>query len=409
MRLPDGLRSRVVMVGTSRYQDSQLPDLPAVSRNIDDLQRVLTGDHGVGIPARNCVAVLDARDPGLVWTALQDAADDADDLLVVYYAGHGVLDRRGRLYLGLPATARDTYRWTALDISHIREVMADSAAANRVLILDCCFSGRAYEAMGGFDAAALATGQVEISGTYTLTSTSANTPAHAPVGERYTAFTGALLDLLERGVTGGPELLTLDDIYRNLRRLLRARNAPAPERKGTNNVGDLALVRNPALQSHNPSARHRLEDGTALFIEVTEVGELGRSAEAVKVHEELITGNGDDSTSALRERVASAVDRTWSVRDAVLQWLYLETMQGTRMPTLNASDVGMSVGWAGAPFTDAEVNDASLWLRERGLLDGQGVWGGGIVRPRITPAGEQIADPGKSVRGGDGPTQPPGP
>jgi hypothetical protein len=101
--------------------------------------------------------------------------------------------------------------------------------------------------MGAADPAALATGQVEIEGTYTLTSTSANAPAHAPIGGEYTAFTGALLKTLKEGIPNGPQLLTLDEIYRNLRRELRARNAPSPERRGVNNAGDLALAINPAF------------------------------------------------------------------------------------------------------------------------------------------------------------------
>lgn len=36
------------------------------------------------------------------------------------------------------------------------------------------------------------TGQLDVAGTYTLTSTTANAPSHAPAGDRHTAFTGAL-------------------------------------------------------------------------------------------------------------------------------------------------------------------------------------------------------------------------
>ena len=32
MRLPDPERSRVVLIGTSRYEDEKLPDLPVVGR-----------------------------------------------------------------------------------------------------------------------------------------------------------------------------------------------------------------------------------------------------------------------------------------------------------------------------------------------------------------------------------------
>jgi Caspase domain len=247
MRTPDGLRSRAVLIGTCRYASPDLPDLPAVRNNIRDLKGVLTQPDGAGIRRGDCLDVLDSTNLRTVWSCLQRAADEAEDLLLVYYAGHGVLDRKGHLYLSLPDTTRKSEHFTALDIDKLREVVIESSAANRVLVLDCCFSGRAHEAMGTEDPAALATGQVEIAGTYTLTSTSANVPAHAPSGEKYTAFTGALLKTLNAGIQNGPELLTLDEIYRNILRELRAQNAPLPERRGVNNAGDLALGINHAF------------------------------------------------------------------------------------------------------------------------------------------------------------------
>lgn len=69
--------------------------------------------------------------------------------------------------------------------------------------------------MSGLDETIL--GQLGIAGTYTLTSAPANAVALAPAGATYTAFTGELLQLLRTGVPGGPELLTLNEIYRRLR------------------------------------------------------------------------------------------------------------------------------------------------------------------------------------------------
>ena len=86
-------------------------------------------------------------------------------------------------------------------------MVADSRATKKVVILDCCFSGRALADQAGDEESFL--GQVGIEGTYLLTATAANAVALAPPGERYTAFTGALLGLLNRAIPDGPELLTL--------------------------------------------------------------------------------------------------------------------------------------------------------------------------------------------------------
>lgn len=67
--------------------------------------------------------------------------------------------------------------YSAVPVELIKHDLATSSAANRVLIPDCCFSGRAIEAMSAPDG--LIAGQLVLAGSYTLTSTSANAPVRA--------------------------------------------------------------------------------------------------------------------------------------------------------------------------------------------------------------------------------------
>ena len=66
-------------------------------------------------------------------------------------------------------------------------------------------------------------------------------------GEDYTAFTGRLLRLFHDGVPGGPELLTIDDIYQQLRATMKAEGLPQPHKRGTDNANLLAVARNRAF------------------------------------------------------------------------------------------------------------------------------------------------------------------
>jgi hypothetical protein len=177
MRLPDGRRSRAVLLGTSEYLHPELAPLPAVRNNLTDLAAVLTSPTETGLPSENCTIQLDQTDVEVLGDRLETAAAQADDLLLVYYAGHGLLDVKGKLYITLPRTRHDQLRWTGLPFSHVQEAILDSPANNRVLILDCCFAGRAIEAMT--DPQSEVSGQIEIAGTYTITSTSANAVSHA--------------------------------------------------------------------------------------------------------------------------------------------------------------------------------------------------------------------------------------
>lgn len=83
-------------------------------------------------------------------------------------------------------------------------------------------------------------GQLDVAGTYTLTSTTANAPSHAPAGDRFTAFTSALLRALDEA-----DPLTLDQIYVVVDSDLAARNLPRPQRRVVNAAGNLALYRGP--------------------------------------------------------------------------------------------------------------------------------------------------------------------
>lgn len=236
-RFPDAARSRALLIGVGEFAAApDLPQIPAVSANLADLWQVLTNPHtGTFDPAHSAVLANPAQS-GEIGNALNLAASTATDLLLVYYAGHGIVDERGRLYLTLPNTDRGQVRWTAIPFELLREEIANSAAAVKVLVLDCCFSGRAIEAMGNQES--VVTGQLEVAGTYTLTATPANAPAYAPTGERHTAFTGALLTAL---TSPGP--LTLDQIYTQVDRELAARNLTRPQRKVTNTGGHLVLSR----------------------------------------------------------------------------------------------------------------------------------------------------------------------
>lgn len=193
-----------------------------------------------------CTIVKDATDGRAVARLLADVASAAEDVLFVYYAGHGILgSRRLELYLGLSETDPDRPQYSALPMDWVRDELLNSQASTKVLILDCCFSGRAIDGALA-DEESLVLGQVGVSGTYTLTSSPANKPSLAPEAAPHTAFTGELLTLLRDGVPGGPAELDLLLLYRHLLNRMAEQGLPTPRQRGTDNVHDLALGRNPA-------------------------------------------------------------------------------------------------------------------------------------------------------------------
>jgi caspase domain-containing protein len=229
-----------ILVGCSRYLE--LPGLPAVSAGLVDLQAALTDPLTGGFTPGTCHVIGEPRDGGRLARTLLEAARATEDTLLVYYAGHGVLDEDNHLHLALAGTSSDQALVpdTALAFDRVRAILRASPARNRIVVLDCCFAGRAIHDMTGPALSAKAV----ITGSYVLTATDADKTARGSDGARHTAFTGALLDLLHAGIPEGPELLTLEAIYPHLRQALLARGLPEPRRQGTDTAAGLALARN---------------------------------------------------------------------------------------------------------------------------------------------------------------------
>ncbi|MFD9733718.1 caspase family protein [Umezawaea sp. NPDC059074] len=159
MRLPDGVRSRAVLMGTSRAADPGLAELPAVRSDLAELAEVLV-DGGL-----RC-SVLADRTVRVFGDELELAASQAEELLFAYYSGHGLLDGRGRLFLATPDTRLDRVRWTALPFRDVRDVLLDAPAHQRVLVLDCAFAPEVLAALG--DPRSVLSEQLDIPGVPTL-------------------------------------------------------------------------------------------------------------------------------------------------------------------------------------------------------------------------------------------------
>src|ERR1022692_457358 len=121
MLLPDPEKSRVVLIGVPDY--AELDPLPAVRNNIHRLRDLLTDSGLWGLPARNCVTILGKDDPRIVPRAIREAAQAAEDLLLVYYAGHGLLPPDSdKFCLALPSSSKD-YTDSALRYEDVRSAV----------------------------------------------------------------------------------------------------------------------------------------------------------------------------------------------------------------------------------------------------------------------------------------------
>jgi hypothetical protein len=129
-----------LVIGNTEYIDPGLAQLTAPGRDAEDLARILKDDE---LCAFDDVRVLLNQVSLSVIESIDEFFDQKkpDDMLVLYFSGHGVRDQMGALYLAVSNTIRSRLRSTAIRTEYIREAMDQSRSKRQVLILDCCNSG----------------------------------------------------------------------------------------------------------------------------------------------------------------------------------------------------------------------------------------------------------------------------
>ncbi|MEL3946436.1 MULTISPECIES: caspase family protein [Streptomyces] len=286
--VPGRLDSLAVLVGTAQHvEPSKLPPLPQAAADVADLEQVLTGPSGL-LDASRVQTVLNPATAAQALGGFDLVQGDALDLVLFFYAGHGTLDAEKQLCLALPGsvdTPDDAAR-TGLPVSALFARLKHVRAKRKVVILDCCFAGRAL-----YDPA--------VADVHVLCAAGRTEKALSDPDERNTGFTSALLRLLTEGVPDGPEYLDLGTLYRHLSVVLPTtpcpdeetgdmdRMLPAPRHRTTDLAEDVALARNVAFGT--ALSRSGL-DARARFAQ--RVAELGRRA-APRPRPEYVTHAGD--------------------------------------------------------------------------------------------------------------------
>jgi Caspase domain len=128
------------LIGNQTFRpDSGLLPLQGPANDLKGLARLLSD------PARGRFEVNEFLDKPHhevlpdIEQALSDAAPD--DLFLIYYSGHGKLDRNGRLCLATANTRQGALLATSIPARQLGELVEHSDCDQVVLLLDCCYSG----------------------------------------------------------------------------------------------------------------------------------------------------------------------------------------------------------------------------------------------------------------------------
>ncbi|MCA2660460.1 MAG: ABC transporter substrate-binding protein [Microcystis sp. M049S2] len=138
-----------LLIGVSEYSAGLRPISSAIL-DVEAMRRVL--EHP-DMGAFDQVTVLPNPDKGSMEKAVDDLFADRqkDDLVLLYFSGHGLKDQKARFFLSTRDTGRDQKGnfslATALAATKLQEYITDSRSQRQIIILDCCFSGALVQGM----------------------------------------------------------------------------------------------------------------------------------------------------------------------------------------------------------------------------------------------------------------------
>jgi DNA segregation ATPase FtsK/SpoIIIE, S-DNA-T family len=214
-----------LIVANDQYQDPGLRSLFAPRHDAQSLRELLrdpeTGDFD---PAEILINESKAEVERAMERIFRSARPG--DLVLLYFSGHGVRSRNGRLHLAVTNTDLQLLAASSISASFVKELLDESDASSTVILLDCCYSGAFSDGKVKADARVDVGDELKAGrGTYVITASSSveragdGEPAGADHGPNLSAFTDAIVRGLATGAADvrGIGRITPHDLWEYVR------------------------------------------------------------------------------------------------------------------------------------------------------------------------------------------------
>ena len=247
-----------LIIGNDKYTDPILARLSTPGADTWGLAHLLR-DEKIGnfdevIPLIN-------QTEGEIRRALSSflANKKPDDLIVVYFSGHGVLDARGRLFLALKDTQTNMLTATALPSSFIADELDNCRSKRQILILDCCHSGAFARGVKAGEQKAMTATTFEGNGYGRVVLTASDATQFALEGDQVinqtelSLFTHFLLEGLRTGEadTDSDGYISLDEWYEYAySKVLTITPNQIPHKWSYHQQGELVIAKNPTVKKN---------------------------------------------------------------------------------------------------------------------------------------------------------------
>jgi formylglycine-generating enzyme required for sulfatase activity len=219
-----------VLLGASEYPQKPAWSNPVLGTSARAFRDYVLSSTGFALMPGQVLDLFDA--PGgpaeqlfQIKEFLKTTGAHARDL-IIYYVGHGGFDNDD-YYLGIRNTQRDHEFITTIESRKLARIIREGFGRKRVyVILDSCFAASAARDWQGdeIEAAVRKMSQpLPRQGTAFLAAASKYDVTRAPRSERYTVFTGAVLEALARGVDRAQPRISMYELYEEVRDRLQRR------------------------------------------------------------------------------------------------------------------------------------------------------------------------------------------
>jgi len=186
-----------LLIGVSEYGEG-IPPLSSALNDVEAMQRVLQNPNLGGFEQ---VEKLLNPDAIAMRIAIHNLFKEArkDDLVLLFFSGHGITNDEGHLYLATKITAKDNFLATAVDANYIHGRSNDCYSRRQVLILDACYSGAYAQGWRTKSVDVDIKKQLGAEGRVVLTSSSATQTSFEQEGSTLSLYTKYLIEGIETG------------------------------------------------------------------------------------------------------------------------------------------------------------------------------------------------------------------
>jgi len=131
-----------LLIGVGTYESSELQNLKAAIPDVRAIEKVLI-DPAIAEFATIDVEILLDPEPQRMREAIERLFTDRkkDDLVLLYFSGHGEINDYGAFYFTSTITRRNRLASTAIPATFVHGLMEECKSQRQVMILDACYSG----------------------------------------------------------------------------------------------------------------------------------------------------------------------------------------------------------------------------------------------------------------------------